>query len=268
MKLFLSAGLLCTAHVLLQADNRSCPTVCTSLTGANFCNVNAQQLCVSNNAIVNGDLTVCGEIFNPGGQLLNTNFNAEMFFTAGDMSSLQIGQEVDQVIDSIIRRAPQSGTQTCESAFPENKLFACGWEMPLDRQRGITYVSIPFGMPQNINLSITPVLDIHFFTTGRLKEGVINLGIGANFLSDNQDTGNQMTFQKITGNITVSSPQNPSTIRHFMISVPINDTTMKPQSMGLIYMARIDIDKGQLPEYQDSIYIAAANFRYRMEPVA
>ncbi len=267
MKLFFTLGLLSSFQILFSADNRSCPTVCTNVTGANFCNLNAQQLCISNNALVNGDLTVCGEIFNPGGQLLNTNFNAEMFFTAGDMSSLQIGQESDEVIDVIVRRAAVGGTQTCESAFPKNRLFACGWEMPLDRQKGITYVSIPFGMPQNINLSVTPVLDIHFFTTGRLKEGVINLGIGANFLADKQDTGDQMTFQKITGNITVSSPQNPSTIRHFMISIPLDDATMKAQSMGLIYIARIDVDKEPLPEYQDSIYIAAANFRYRNEPV-
>lgn len=268
MKLFLSFGLLCTAHMVLPVSDRSCPTVCTNITGANFCNVNAQQLCVSNSAVINGDLTVCGEIFNPGGQLLNANFNAEMFFTAGDMSSLQIGQGIDEVIDTIIRRAVPIGSQTCESAFPDNRLFTCGWEMPFNREKGIVYVSIPFGMPQNINLSVPPVLDIHFFTTGRLKEGDINLGIGANFLTDKQETGSQMTFQKITGNITVNSPQNPSNIRHYMISLPIDDATMKAQSMGLIYIARIDIDKGPLPEYQDSIYIAAANFRYRMEPVA
>jgi hypothetical protein len=272
MKHIVLFSLLLTS--LLEADaQRSCPAACPSASGANFCNLNAEQLCISGSSVVGGDLTVCGSIFNPGGQLLNPNFNAEIFFTAGDMNGLQIGQDSnpDDQLEIIIRnRASQTSTLKCISSFPENKLFTCGWEMPLDRQKGIYYVTTAFGMPKNINLAITPVIDIHFFTTGRQKDGYVNFGIGANFLQDKEDTGAQMTFQKLTGNITVSSPQSGQIIRHFMVTLPIDDITMKPQTMGQLYVGRIDIDKGPLPvnEYQDSIYIAAINFRYRMEPVA
>lgn len=291
MKLFLSFGLLCIAHMVLAVSDRSCPTICTSITGANFCNVNAQQLCVSNSAVINGDLTVCGEIFNPGGQPFGGQYNAEIFFTAGDMTGLRIGDQIDEVSDVINEESEairasnnqqigsnQTNTssqgleikvsfQNCVSAFPKNKLLACGWEMPLDREEGIFYVTIPFGAPLNINLAITPVLDIHFFTSGRLKEGYINLGIGANFTKDKQDTGQEMELQKITGNLLVSPPTDPSTIRAFTVSVPLENIIMHPRSFGQIYIGRIDIDKEEASEYQGSIYLAAANIRYRMEPV-
>lgn len=250
---------------------RSCPAICPN-NAAQFCNLNAQEVCISGSSQIDGDLTVCGNIFNPGGEILSTNFNSEIFFTAGDMSGLQIGQEgleevEEQIDDQLLIKAPLANTPKCVSSFPTYKILSCGWEMPLDRQKGVYYVSIPFGMPKNINLAITPVIDIHFFTAGKEKEGDINFGIGANFLQDKQDTGDQMTFQKLTGNITVTSPQVIGTIRHFMISIPIDDITMKPQSLGQLYIARIDINKGPLPEYQDSVYIAAVNFRYRMEPI-
>jgi hypothetical protein len=266
MKFTLSFALLFSSF-LYATPERSCPVSCSGVVGANFCNLNAEQLCISGSSVVGGDLTVCGSIFNPGGVLLSDDFNAEMFFTTGDMNGLQIGQEDSEETQVIIRTkaAPTAGLN-CVSSFPKNKLFSCGWQMPLDRQKGIYYVTIPFGMPKNIDLSVKPVIDIHFFTTGRQQEGDINFGVGANFSMNKQDTGDQTTFQKLTGNITVSSPQNNQNIRHFMVSVTIDDATMKPQSLGQLYIARIDIDKGPLAEYQDSIYICAVNFRYRMEP--
>lgn len=227
-----------------------CPS-CPQGIAANFCTAQIGNLCVQKNALFQGDISVCGVI---NGATIPTILDQELAFTTNEFYFF------DRV------RAPN--TPACFSVFPNQSLQMCGWQLypPIEKQ--LPVLEILFGIPKNIDLNIPPVIDLHFFTTlpdDRAKEGFIRFGIGCSCLKNREQSGDDASYQTFTANIPVDYPDTQKQVKHFMISVPLADPLMSPQSMASLYIARIGVEKPD-NEFLDSIYLACVNFRYRSLP--
>ncbi len=219
-----------------------CPSCLPAPTVAvEFCAARIGDLCVSNN------LTVCGTI---NGSSLSVD--AELAFNANDFFQFT-------------RFRADPGVTTCFDIFPKEKLQICGSLLQIPNEKGVNVLALPFAIPKNLDTSITPVVDIHFFTAineERMTGGFVNLGVGTDFLQNQEETTDSLPYQHITGNIAVTSPDDKTKIKHYMVSVELDGNTLKPQTMCLLYIARIGV-LNDAKEFASPIYFACMNFRYR-----
>jgi len=249
-KIIFSISLLLAALSSASAQPNQLKSVCPSClpaspTTVEFCAARIGDLCITN------DLTVCGTINGS-----SISLDSELAFTANNFFQF-----------TLFRANPVE--IRCFDIFPVEKLQICGSLLQVPNEKGITVLGLPFGIPKNLDTSITPVVDIHFFTAidrERITGGFVNFGVGTDFLQNLEETTDSLPYSHITGNIPVTSPDDNTKIKHYMISVELDGSKLKPQTMCLLYIARIGV-LNDAKEYASPLYFACMNFRYRTLPL-
>lgn len=155
--------------------------------------------------------------------------------------------------------------------IPPLPISLWGWELcapgffPCDNQNA--FLTVEFPIPADLDTTVTPVLDIHFFV-GPASASEVKFEILADFL-----TNAQLTTLSVPGTIVVEpdftvdeTGIGPFELRHYRASYPLPAGTfpIAPQDYAQFTLHRLNADT---VDDAASIFVSVVVFRYRKAAV-
>lgn len=256
MKLkILSLSLISFAIV---AQECPCPTITCPDNAAKFCNVNAENLCVTKTAKIkgdtqvsgdflvcgdsriNGDLTVCGTLF----ANCTCCYNDELNFSAHEMTAQDEELNPEEF-----------------EPYPPLTLKLHGWELTTEDSNTIT---AEFEVPEDFDARIAPQVDFHFLVPGVIELLSTRAVGNANFnvYYDSVSNGNVIPAsftQTTTGDVSVQDAPAIPQLFHRVVTVTL-DTIFNPQDFAQVSIQRTEAEDD---EFERPVYLSAVSFRYR-----
>lgn len=151
------------------------------------------------------------------------------------------------------------------NGIPPLPISLWGWELcapgsfPCDNENA--FLTIEFPIPADLDTTVTPVLDIHFFVVPATAS-FVKFEILADFLSNAQ-----LTTPSIPGTVVVEpdfevdeSGLSSAELRHYRASYPLTGFPILPQDYAQFTLHRVDADD---PDSAAHIYVSVVTFRYR-----
>jgi len=207
---------------------------------------------ITNSFYINGNLSVGGTISpSTGGGLINFGSakNFTYFFPA-------------QVI---INRNSTNIDSKFSNVYTSNGRPVGTWSIA---PSGTTqrYLSVSFGIPTTINLTVNPTVDM-FIAVQSFNDllQVINLAVDADYIISGAEMGSSLPATGIkqtvtSGNLTIVEPLGNNNLKIYKVTVTLNPLLITAGCLCNLFFYRVAPTSGT--EYKDNVYLVAVNFNF------